>query len=264
MLRPNEYMNHAPAEAGVKVRMNHASPHCSGNSKSMVVERKNDGTVSAKCFRCGQWGSDSKTYKPSMFSAPENKIRSKDMPSDLTYKWSEWSVKATTYINKFGFTETDTTDAGIGWSKSLKRLVIPVKNRSTSFAGWIAKSWEDNPRYYTATHIPEMMYYQVDKGGESVLIVEDTLSAIRGGQLRSSLQLSSFALLGTTMTNKMFRELSRYSVFYIWLDNDNSIVKQKQLELFNRLSLFGEVKMIKSDIEVKELDIKQIEHILYI
>ena len=108
------------------------------------------------------------------------------------------------------------------------------------------------------------MYYQVDKGGESVLIVEDTLSAIRGGQLRSSLQLSSFALLGTTMTNKMFRELSRYSVFYIWLDNDNSIVKQKQLELFNRLSLFGEVKMIKSDIEVKELDIKQIEHILYI
>jgi len=257
-LQPHEFMNHAPDEAGTKVRVNHNSTNCSGNSTSMVIERKNDGTVSAKCFRCGQWGTDKNGSKPSMFSAPKNIDRSANTPNDLVHEWAKWDVRATTYVNQFGFSEEVTTLAGIGWSPHRRRLIIPVSNRTAENAGWIAKSFDDHPRYYTRTNTPENMYWQREVDTSEVLVVEDVLSGIRGSE-----GLSSFALLGTSLTNKMTRELSRYNKFYIWLDNDNSIVKQKQLEIFNKLSLFGEVKMIKSNKEVKELGIDKIKDILY-
>ena len=261
-LQPHEFMNHAPDEAGTKVRVNHNSPNCRGNSTSMVIERKNDGTISAKCFRCGRYGRDKDGNKPSMFNAPKNIDRSTNLPNDLEYEWCEWGVHATTYVNKFGFSEADTTLAGIGWSPRLRRLIIPVSNRTAENAGWIAKSFDQQPRYYTRTNTPENMYWQRENtdNGEpnSVLVVEDVLSALRGSE-----GISSFALLGTSLTNRMVRELSRYDKFYIWLDNDNSIVRQKQLEIFNKLSLYGDVKMIKSNTEVKELSIDKVKDILY-
>ena len=39
-------------ECGQKVRVSHDTAECSGSSKSLLIERKEDGTISAYCFRC--------------------------------------------------------------------------------------------------------------------------------------------------------------------------------------------------------------------
>ena len=41
---------------GEKIRVNHDVPDCYGTSKSMIIERKTNGDVTAYCFRCGKSG----------------------------------------------------------------------------------------------------------------------------------------------------------------------------------------------------------------
>ncbi len=257
MLKYSEFMPYAPEVLGDRVRINHDSGGCSGNSKSMLIVRKDDGSVYAKCFRCGQWGCNKHAkLRPSLFKKAAVTPRGIDMPADASVDWDDFDVRAKKYLFSHHFTETVTREHGIAWSKSMDRLIFPIRNKG-KYLGYQAKSFTGSPKYITRTNTPDTMYYHHPVLNDTVLIVEDMLSGIRGSQL-----LSTFALLGTELTPPKLVELSKYNSFILWLDNDNSIVKTKQLEIYNRLNLFGKTKIIKESREVKELTINQIKKVI--
>jgi len=104
------------------------------------------------------------------------------------------------------------------------------------------------------------MYQHHHTSTTDVLIVEDSLSALKASKV-----LSTFALLGTELSTTMKQELiaTGYQKFFLWLDNDNTVVKMKQLKIANELSLFGEVKLITLEREPKECSEVEITGILY-
>jgi hypothetical protein len=54
-MKPEEWIGFAPSHIG-KIRANHSADYCEGGSKSMIVERKDNGDLHAHCFRCLHWG----------------------------------------------------------------------------------------------------------------------------------------------------------------------------------------------------------------
>ena len=258
-LRHEEFMPHAPDGPGPTSRVNHDSQSCSGNSRSMAVWVNNDGTVGAKCHRCGATGF-SRGNKPSGFkSAPKSKKVRYELPADMEYDWGKFPVKAIAYLNRFKFTQQDTLLHGIGWSYEMNRLIFPASNLAMKSPGWQAKSFGVGTRYITSTRFPKFMYTHIHHPAtDGVIITEDLLSCIRASSV-----LSSFAVLGTGITDEMVAELTgSYRTFYIWLDNDNPTVKAQQLKMHNRLAMFGRSYIIKSDKEPKECTSEEIRSIL--
>lgn len=262
-LNKHEFEEHAP-DYPSKTRVNHDSSHCSGSSKSMIVERKEDMSISAKCFRCGAQGYiGGSSYKPSMSRSPFG-VRAKKsgkVPNDLSLSWDDFPPEVIVYLNKCGLNESDTNSNGIGFSNKINRLVIPVNNLTRGYAGYITKSFSDDTRYYTNMPDPKYGYHHLLTHDEDagVLICEDVLSAIRGSKV-----LSTFSLCGTELTQTAKMELvGHHHKFYLWLDNDNTQVKLKQLKIKNELSLYGEVNLIYSDVEPKHLTDEEIYNIIY-
>jgi len=259
-LRHEEFMPHVPDAPGPTSRVNHDSQSCSGQSRSMAVWMNNDGTYGAKCHRCGATGF-SKAGKPSGFkSVPKSKKVRYEIPEDTEYDWAKWPVKSIAYVNKFGFDMSTTARYGIGFSHEMDRLIFPATNLAMKSPGWQAKSFGTGTRYITSTRFPQYMYTHLynPEGTKAVIITEDLFSAIRARDV-----LSSFAVLGTGISDQMISELRQYyDTFYIWLDNDNPIVKEAQLKMANKLSLFGTAVVIKSDKEPKECTPEEIKDVL--
>ena len=91
MLLPDEYMDDAPTDVGTKVRINHDTPFCRGRSKSMVIELWKDGSIHAKCFRCGDYGRTGKAnHKLSIRPTDVPKPKDYEFPTDVGLDWDEW------------------------------------------------------------------------------------------------------------------------------------------------------------------------------
>lgn len=240
-----EYLHLAPEAPGPVVRVNHNTDNCNGKSRSLSIWRNSDGSIGAKCYRCGE-GARYQS-KPSLFaSVPKNKKLVYGIPPDIEYDQAKWPVLATAYINRFAFSAAHLRQRGIGWSASEERLIFPATNLTVQNPGWQGKSFFSEPRYLTRTKYPDYMYTHLCRQSPEVIITEDLLSAMRANEV-----LSSFALLGTTMNDFALSELRQYHKFYIWLDDDNLLVKKAQLKLYNTLSLHGEAFVIKCDREPK-------------
>ncbi len=82
-LKYNEFVPHAPDAPGPTARINHSTSSCKGNSRSLAVWMNNDGTLGAKCHRCGATGF-SKGHKPSGFKTKSKKVNY-EIPSDIEY-----------------------------------------------------------------------------------------------------------------------------------------------------------------------------------
>jgi hypothetical protein len=222
-----------------------------------------DGQISAKCWRCGKYGIHS-GGKPSAFALkePKKKYHSYDIPSDIEYDWGHIPVKVVTYLNKHGFSNATTAHYGIGWSPDSERLIFPARNLHNPDPGWQGKAWDFEPRYLTRTRSPSEMYTHLlsDLRGGPVVVVEDMLSAIR---VRSKV-LSSFSLLGTELSDCGLHELSTFHrEFYVWLDNDSTLVCKKAQKVANRLALFGgTVRLIRTTKEPKECSEDEVLRIL--
>jgi hypothetical protein len=186
-------------------------------------------------------------------SAPKNIKKEYGTPKDIVFGWSEMPVESVAYLNKFKFCEKTTRAYGIGWSEREGRLIFPASNLTVKDPGWQGKSFNKEPRYLTRTKYPDYMYTHLDTGTKEIVICEDLLSAMRANEV-----LSSFALLGTNLTDFMLAELRPYHKFYIWLDNDNTQVKKEQLKIYNKLSLHGEAFLIKVDREPKECSLSEL------
>lgn len=268
-LDKDDYVPYAPESTG-KVRINHNSYDCSGESNSLVIERNTDGTISAKCFRCGRYGrysesfySNSAAKKEAVHAASRTRHSYVTLPSDGSTELSEWrDSRARIRILRYGLTAKEIKDNGIVYSDKLRGIVFPCSD-SSGMVGYQVRTFDEElPKYYTKTIDPDRMvwYRRNTSNSNACVLVEDVLSGIK-----TSRHLSTACLLGTELNaGTLARILEEgHREFIIYLDDDNPIVRAKQRVLKNKLELYGTVRIIHNrGVDPKELSNKELVEIL--
>lgn len=260
-LKDEEFVPFAPDSIGPKNRINHEAEHCSGDSQSLSIWRNPDGTIGAKCYRCGATGRAGS--KPSMFKKRTETKELQSFPEDVSSLYSEMPAECATYLAQKGITEAIAYHYGIGWSEKAGGLVFPVHNQF-GYEQAQVKRFEGKVRYYSIHRGHRETMYSLLKEYEPApicVIVEDLLSAVRIDLLDE--RYDAFALLGSELNDVGLSELVRnYDNFVVWLDNDNKIVNKKAGDLHHRLMLFGNCRKVSEQCEPKDITDIDIRNIL--
>lgn len=139
----DEWLDYAPDKPG-RVRVNHTSPDCVGGRESMIVERKDDGTANAYCFRCGGGGYHSpvRHFKPprkagdSGLASPVISSGSRcTPPRDASGDWRAFPRVAREWLMGGGVSAVISREQGFLWSEETERLWIPVRQYSKVTTG---------------------------------------------------------------------------------------------------------------------------------
>lgn len=231
--------------------------HCS-NSKSMVVSASRK-YWSGYCFRCKTRVVERKTQlSPNELSkilerqeqfTQEVKIPS-DSTNDLPLQERLWLYKAGLYHPE------DWERYGIQYSPSLKRVVIPVYGTGGELLAVVARSCnpEVRPKYLTS-QIGNPIF-RVGKG-DTLVVVEDLLSAIRVGKFTTSC-----AVLGTHLTDELVLTALQYPLILLWFDGDPA-GREADKNFGDRLRSYGvRVLSIRTSKDPKEYCDDEIASIL--
>lgn len=259
-LRKEEFLSNAPSSVGF-VRLNHDSPECKGSSKSLKIERKEDGTVNAICYRCSAsgyhrpsgakykeaQGSNSLGYNGNSTSGKPQHYGSRrvSVPASATSRIAEWNIRGREWIRKYALTQQELDDNGIRFDTNSNWMYIPVRNGS-SVIGYIRRCFStsyNGPKYITnLSGEPRHICFSTghpNTGG--LCIVEDIISAIKCSRV-----VDSLALVGTYLSPATINAIKcKYNSFIVFLDDDNRQVRMRQLRIARQLELYGNVRIIK-------------------
>jgi hypothetical protein len=256
MLKKSDYVDYAPDNPGT-IRINHATTYCHGDSKSLRIERKEDGSIHAKCFRCGQWGiHDSKVKVFTLTSDISINIEEEDFERDL----DKWPGRALHWVKQYGIMDYEIAEYQISYSPSRKRVIIPVWWAGEK-VGWQARKIYDEdtgPKYITKARNPPGFMLKGGTSKEEIVLVEDVISAIKIGRTTEAV-----AMLSTNPTRTLMDYVKTFSNYKIWLDMDNPQVIRQALKLLKSLNVFGSTKLIISPKDPKCYDDYDIRGWLY-
>ncbi len=152
----------------------------------------------------------------------ESIYNSVSLPYDFT---NEIPYKGVIWLDKYMITEQLALEYNLGYSKTLDRLILPVYNYNKEIIFWQGRNLgivdKQHPKYKNCrvpgkticmdTGVFNDEYSHV----ETVVIVEDILSAIRIGKHRRTL-----ALLGSYISDDILATLEDFTYIKIWLDAD--------------------------------------------
>ncbi len=248
-LKHKEFLPFAP-DSGM-VRVNHNTPDCGGDSKSMIVEVKDDGSIFAYCHRCCKSGSYNSPYFKAKQNGEGHSSSSKPSVSRrqraagysrASCKMDDWTSEARGIILSCGLSQIEVTANDIRYDKEVDGIYFSVYNGDRP-CGYILRRFNySGPKYlndfddvYPRCHVSRPSH-----DSDVVVLTEDILSTIKVGR-----QYNAVSLLGTSCdvltTNWLIKN---YTKFIIFLDDDNKIVKRQQRVLRNTLSMLGEATII--------------------
>jgi hypothetical protein len=268
-LKHKEFVPLAP-DSGF-VRVNHDSMECAGDSQSMKIEVKEDGSLFAYCHRCGKSGRYNTPYFTAAKAArnhsqADSLARRSGQRADgykrATCDMDQWSPDARQWIIKAGISQLEVTANDIRYDKEIDGIFLSVRNHH-GLCGYILRRLNyDGPKCINDFDCTAVPICHVSRppisSSDMVVLVEDILSCIKVGR-----QYNAVALLGTTASTPLINWLGKtYNEYVVWLDDDSKIVKNKQRVLRNTLSLLGESRIITgvgrdpkylSNTEIKEV-----------
>ena len=260
-------------EEGQKVRVNHLSAGCDGDSKSMLIERKDNGDISAYCFRCGSSGFHRTGFTPKSKSvggadagATGTSGHTMEIPFDASGCIDDWPSYARVWVRKNGITDDEVKRYGILYSTSTDRVILPVYGEDGKLCFYQTRqvnTTDTRPKYLTV-RTTDSVNAIVNVLSDTVVLVEDYLSGIKVGRI-----LPVLVLHGTVIRDIHIKWLieNKYSTFIIWLDDDNSQVKKNTLKNKKVLDKLGSCVVIHtggrdpkdhSEEEIKDLTAKHI------
>lgn len=227
--------------------------HCT-NSKSMVVSASHK-YWSGYCFRCKTRFVERKTQlspkelekileRQAQFTQ-EVKLPI-DSTNDLPLQERLWLYRAGLYHPK------DWERFRIQYSPSMKRVIIPVYGDGDELRAVVARSCnrEVRPKYLTS-QIGNPIF-RVGKG-DTLVVVEDLLSAIRVGKFTTSC-----AALGTHLTDELVLVALQYPLILLWFDGDPA-GREADKHFGNRLRSYGvRVLSIRTQKDPKEYSDEEI------
>jgi hypothetical protein len=206
---------------------------CCGKDASALVSHGRKG-FSKYCFRCGE---DGKEFIPHEGRQLAEILRMRDarfeaaqevaLPSDFT---QELPSPAVVWLARGGVTPDLARAYGVGYSKSLHRVILPTYDEKGQLQYMQARALEtwQKPKYLNkrGTGVrgvvswskPELMLPSASPVPGICVLTEDALSMFRVGRLQYSA-----SLLGTTLTTERAVALmSAFQTFIVWLDGDKA------------------------------------------
>ncbi len=262
-LPKEEWLHLAPKHSGT-TRHLHNTTYCNGGSKSLKIERKENGDIDAICFRCGKSGKHSVSVyrKQRIEEALTGGVHSyHNKQSEYreigTSNTNNWPTEASLYFLKGGIRPSEASRHGWEYSKTLARLTWPLQGGN----GWLSRKvfdYDEAPkelRYYKDKTLNTTLLTHKDT--EVLVIVEDLLSAMKINR-----QYNVLCLHGTNLTQHGVTNVLKYNKYCVWLDNDNAIVKQKQLKIHKKLQQLGESVLILTEKDPKMFSNKEIKDLV--
>lgn len=135
---------------------------------------------------------------------------------------------------------------GIRYNPRTQRVVLPVFNKGElqlTLARRIFDHDPDDRKYRQSSAVPVPCHSEPFGEGSTVVLVEDYVSAVK-----LSRYAAAFPLLGTSLKVYQLAAIANrgYTRAVVWLDDDNRIVRRRQRDTRERLSLFvPDVKLIR-------------------
>lgn len=271
-LRKDEYVPFALSHRGV-VRVNHSSPDCSGDSKSLAITTKENGDVAAICFRCGSVGFtgsprhhlDTATLIQAnaervVESVVEGAYR---VPSDLS---EDYPAEAREWLSKSGISGSDARSWGLKWSEAEQTLYIPLTKEwergiEPELAGYVLRGFQPKS-YLTLTHASAGFWglYRGSGGHSTVVLCEDALSARKV----AAAGVDAIALCGVNLKPEILQFLlgAKFQEGAVWLDGDNPQVRMAQRKIVRNLSFMPEVRLIETGKDPKHESVSNIKRLL--
>lgn len=271
-LDKSEWVHLAP-DTPRSVRVNHNSPSCSGDSKSLKITRTEDDRLYAKCYRCGGWGRDGGNLAgvgafARHVHAPKVKIPNEvKLPGDFTNEIRDMPVAVRSKLHQCKVGQNLVNQYGIGWSPRWERLIFPVYHGS-ELAAFQARYFGTDPEAskYITRYKDSGALWQLFKSRNAplaedmVVIVEDMLSAVRVAEMNDCV-----CLYGTELSDEILVRLATngFKRGVIWLDWDNHTVRKKGVNISDRLTMVGIRGTIMVDTtDPKHFTYSEIENIL--
>lgn len=212
------------------------------------------------CFSCGYHSIPKKdnNYVRQKLTTDAKEISgiSVNLPSDAG---RDLALEAVIWIRKYDLTIEDVRLHNFLWSQSRRILVMPVYEKHTR-----------KPLYWQGKHFNEeiaaKMKYQTfgapgdhieevgNREGETIVLVEDKLSAIKVARVNTAMPL-----YGSNLNLKQAIMLAaRYQQCVIWLDRDKL---SASIEMKDWLSVYFEhVKIVSTERDPKEYDEQNIQN----
>ena len=166
---------------------------------------------------------------------------------------------------KYGITTKEIAEHKINVCKKLRRVILPV-HRHNRLLGYVSR------KIYHSDKYPKYLIHK-PKGSKPLfkcctssafvnkftcVITEDILSAIKCSRFADS-----YALLGVNIPEEVLTCMRYYDTAFVFLDNDNDTVREKQIEIKQKLMMVvDEVIVIEADKDPKEHTPHELEQLI--
>lgn len=180
------------------------------------------------------------------------------LPSDYT---TEIPLEGRLWLYSAGITESVWKEYNIGYSESMRRVVLPVYNDTGRLIWYQCRALlkGQKPKYLQPRRGRDTVLFQsepIRRNVQELVIVEDILSAIRVGRFKPAV-----SLLGTKISTAQCNILGRAKRVNIWLDND-SAGRNGARRIRKAVGLITEVRITQSEVDPKALNDNEIKELL--
>lgn len=208
-------------------------PHCGSR------DNRAEYTNGFWCFGCSTYDpkNDTNSIRQRVFnkvSIPNNK-ETLETTEDIPIKAMQWLLK-------YNITLKEIKKYGIKW-EPIRKLLVLIQRKDY----WQGRNFGfGNIKYMSNGNKPLTIYGQ----GDTLLVVEDVLSAIKIARLRQEGYCAT-PLLGSSMSKQAEQQLvKRYKNISVWLDRDKA---KNAVRIRNRLRSLGVIsKAIITPLDPKE------------
>lgn len=231
---------------GVTKKYRHIECTPEHKAPALNVTRIDDGWI-WYCFRCRKGGKKFiSSLSPAQYKQwiknksiqPDLKVRTVKLPNDFSLILPS---KGKVWFYKYGITDKEIKEYGMGYSKYYDRIILPVYNKD-KLLFWLGRNLglvtRENPKYRTVQNYKRKdLYFKIGStNSNKVCIVEDIISAIKVGR-----QVPCYALLSAHVPDRLIKNLlDKYGksiTLYLWLDYDK---QDKMIQWLQRYkSLFN-------------------------
>lgn len=252
---------------GEQIHINHEDcPAGQDTKRRLYIKREvENGTdiLLAYCHHCNQSGYYVLTKKAGTYTRAKpssNTGSSSAEYAGLRIKdWDGWHPRAKGWTLRYDITSQEITDQGISYCPEYDKLYLPIK-KSGKTIGYQLRSLDGSEPKYETTAFEKPLFWYDGADSDTLVIVEDILSAIKCSRYTGSL-----ALLSSGMSDQVFEFISRsrHSNFIVFLDYDNRQVRSNVLNIAGRLALLGPTKIIHNlGKDPKECDDEELKVLL--
>ena len=180
------------------------------------------------------------------------------LPDDTRYSLEDFSPEGRQWLFKAGITPKIINKYSIGYSKVLRRVVLPVHGDSLEWYQNRAVYEGQKPKYLQPNIVKNAIFNsRLIRPDTTIIIVEDILSAIRVTEAG----YNAVSILGTKLSEYQTSRLSEVRRVVTWLDGDRA-GRKGAASIRKTLSMLMEVGNIVTEKDPKCYSDQQIRKII--